>query len=60
MKLKKSKSNKTENIHSRCTEEEKNKMQTRANLYTNGNLSEYILFAALNFVPNKEDLEEGE
>jgi len=57
MRLKKNKNNKTERLVSRCTDEDKNKAQQKANIYTDGNLSEYILFAALNFVPNKDDFE---
>ena len=58
MRLKKQNKNKTKRIAFRSTEGEFNKMQQKANIYTEGNLSEYILFAALNFVPSKDDFEE--
>ncbi len=58
IRLKKSKKNKTSKISFRCLEEEENKLQQKANIYTDGNLSEYLLFAGLNFVPSKEDFEE--
>jgi len=58
MRLKKNKTNKTSRVTFRCVEAEENKLQQKANIYTDGNLSEYILFAALNFVPSKDDFEE--
>ena len=57
MRLKKAKKNKTESVGVRCKESEFNLLQRKANIYTDGNLSEYVLFAALNFVPSKEDFE---
>ena len=57
MRLKKNKSNKTSRPSFRCTEAEENKIQQKANIYTDGNLSEYVVFAALNFVPSKDDFE---
>ena len=58
MRLKKKKKiNKDKRTTFRSTEKELNKMQVKANLYTDGNLSEYILFAALNFVPSGDELE---
>lgn len=60
MRLKKSDTNKTSRVTFRCKESEENKLQQKANIYTDGNISEYILYAALNFVPSKEDFEEGE
>ena len=58
MRLKKSRSNKTATIAARCLQEEWNRAQQKANIYTEGNLSEWVLFAALNYVPGKEDFEE--
>lgn len=58
MRLKKGNNNKIKRVTFRSTEHENNKLQQKANIYTDGNLSEYILFAALNFVPSKEDFEE--
>lgn len=59
MRLKKSKKNKTSRLAFRCTEDEENKMQQKANLYTEGNVSEWIIYASLNFVPGKEDFEKN-
>ncbi len=58
MRLKRSKKNKEGRVSFRCLETEENKIQQKANIYTDGNLSEYVLYAALNFVPSKEDFEE--
>ena len=58
MRLRKNKNNKNGRTSFRRTEEEINKIQQKANIYTDGNISEYILFAALNFVPSKEDFED--
>lgn len=58
MRLKKNKNNKTERIALRLTEQENNKVKQKANIYTNGNVSEYMLYASLNFVPSKEDFED--
>ena len=41
----------------RCTELERNEIQLRANLYTEGNISEYILYSALNYNVNESDLD---
>ena len=57
MRLKKAKKNKTELVGAKCTLKDKHAVQRKANIYTDGNISEYILFAALNFVPSKEDFE---
>lgn len=51
------KENKTSSIGLRTSEEVKNMLQTKANLYTDGNLSEWIIYAALNYVPSKKELE---
>jgi hypothetical protein len=58
MRLKKGNNNKVKRTTFRSTEMELNKIQQKANIYTDGNLSEYILFASLTFVPSKEDFEE--
>jgi hypothetical protein len=57
MRLKKNEKYKTVRMELRCKPSEKNRVQQKANIYTEGNLSEYILFASLNFVPSKEDFE---
>jgi len=59
MRLKKSKKNKTELIRFRCTAEDYNRIQTLANLYTEGNVSEFLTYSALNFFPNKDDFEDN-
>ena len=57
MRLKKKKTNKTEPVNFRCTLEEFQLIQRKALLYTEGNLSEFIVFASTEFVPSKEDFE---
>jgi hypothetical protein len=59
MRLKKNKQNKTNNFSFRCTDSEANKIQAKANIYNDGNVSEYLVYAALNFIPGKEDLDDG-
>lgn len=59
-RLKKDKIYKTEFIGIRCTEEQANEIKIKANIYTEGNVSEYVLYAALNFEVNYEDLEAPE
>jgi len=58
MRLKKNKKYKVARIEFKCKPAEKNRIQQKANIYTEGNLSEYVLFTALNFIPSKDDLEE--
>jgi poly(A) polymerase Pap1 len=58
MRLKTNKSSKDERVSFRCTTEEFNELQRKANIYTDGNLSEYLIYAGKNFVPSKEDFEE--
>lgn len=57
MRLKKKKITRDTFIQIRCKQEEKNVIQSKANLYTEGNISEFILYASLNYVPSKEELE---
>lgn len=57
MKLKSPKETKEEYVKARCHQVDKNAMQVKANLYTDGNLSEWVLYASMNFVPGKEDFE---
>lgn len=59
-RLKQDKVYKASFIGLRCTEEQFNEIKIKANIYTEGNLSEYVLYAALNFVVNYEDLESPE
>lgn len=58
MKLKKHNRNKIDSVHFRCTRDERMAMKRKAALYSEGNLSEYIIYAALNFVPDKTDFED--
>lgn len=60
MRLKKAKSNKTSGISLRCKEREFNKIKQKANIYADGNVSEYMIYAAIHFIPGKEDFEDDE
>ncbi len=44
----------------RCTEEEFNEIKIKANIYCEGNVSEYALYTAINYEVNYEDLEAPE
>lgn len=57
MRLKKQAKNKTERISFRCSLEDFNRLQLKANTYTEGNLSEYLLYVGLNFLPEEQDFE---
>ena len=59
-RLKRDKIYKTEFIGIRCTQEQHNEIKIKANIYTDGNISEYVLYTALNFEVNYEDLEAPE
>ncbi len=58
MRLKKPIKNKVENLTFRCTKDERMQIRRKAALYCEGNISEWILYAALNFIPDKEDFED--
>lgn len=58
MKLKKGKCNKTCRVILRCNQSERYVIEQKANIYCDGNISEYLRYAALNFIPGKEDFEE--
>lgn len=60
MRLKRPQQNKTSRFDIRLTEENRNKIQTKANLYCEGNVTEYMVYASLHFVPGKEDFEDPE
>lgn len=47
----------TEHIRIRCTEQDKKLIKLKASLYCDGNLSEYMLYTALNYQPVTEDFE---
>ena len=57
MRLKKTKNNKSETVSFRISIEKLNKIKMKAQLYTNGNLSEWITFAATTRKPAKDDFE---
>lgn len=59
-RLKRDKIYKDSFIGVRCMKEQHNEIKMRANLYTEGNVSEYVIYAALNFAPCYEDLESEE
>lgn len=58
MRLKRPVESKNERIDLRLTKAHKNKIKQKAELYCEGNVAEYMLYASLNFVPGKEDFEE--
>ncbi len=58
MRLKKKKIYKTRTIGFRCTEEEFQKIQMRSLHWTDGNASEFCLYAAMNYSVKKDDIEE--
>jgi hypothetical protein len=57
MRLKRPDETKSERIDFRISKKIKNQIKAKANLYTEGNVTEYMLYASLNFVPGKEDFE---
>lgn len=57
MKLRRQKQNKDESIGARLSTKDKNAILRKAMLYE-VDLSDWIVYAALNFIPAKEDLEE--
>lgn len=58
MRLKRPEKAKNEKIQTRCTTAVLNLIKSKANIYCEGNLSEYVIYASLNFVPGKEDFED--
>jgi len=59
-RLKQEKNYKIKTVAFRCTEEDFNELKIKANIYSEGNVSEYVLYAAINFEVNYEDLEAPE
>lgn len=57
MRFKKDKKYKTKVISIRCTESEYNLIKRYSNLYTEGNLSEYIIYCSTHYKSNEEDIE---
>jgi hypothetical protein len=57
MRLKKEKKIKRKGQTVKMTDEEKNKSQQKANLYCDGNLSEWMRYAAIYCVPNRKHLD---
>lgn len=58
MRLKKEDNIKNDKITVRVSNMQLNKLKAKANVYCDGNLSEWILYAALHFIPSKEELVE--
>lgn len=46
----------TKQAHVKCSAEILKLLQEKADLYADGNLSEWLRYAGLNFVPSKADL----
>jgi len=59
-RLKNNKTYRTSYVGIRCTEVEKNRLQLKANIYSEGNLSAYMLYAALNYSVKRSDLQKGD
>ena len=59
MRLKKKSEYKVEKIHIRMTTLERNQLQIFANIYCDGNLSEFVRHCVLNFQIEESDLEIG-
>ena len=57
VRLKKVKKQKTRHIGIRTTDKEYNEIKKRALLYTEGNVSEFMLYAAKNYEIKEKDLE---
>ena len=57
MKLKKRKIYKQNLVGFRCNDDEKNRIKLSANLYTEGNISEFLRYVALHPNIRREDLE---
>ena len=56
-RIKKNRIYRTEYVAFRCTPEEKKLLKLKSNIFTEGNMSEYILYAALNYNVKYNDLE---
>lgn len=57
MRLKNKKSLKNVNTTFRASEEDLNKIKQKAQIYTEGNVSEWVLYSSLNYVPSGDELE---
>ena len=60
MKIKDLKNNKELNKGFRCSKREFYDIQKKANLYTEGNLSQWVVYAAKNYKPKREELDYSE
>lgn len=58
MRIKKKKTTKCNFIGFRVSDKELNDLKLKSNLYTEGNLSEWLLYSGLNYSPKKDELEE--
>jgi len=57
MRLKKKNHNKNIIVSVRFSQREYNKLKIKAGLYTEGNISEWLVFTGINHRPHKNDLE---
>jgi hypothetical protein len=57
MKIKKNKDNKTMVKSFRVNQFELNRMQLKANIYCEGNLSQWIIYSSLNYKPKGKDID---
>lgn len=60
MRLKRPVDFKSERLDLRITKKHKNMIRQKAQLYCDGNMAEWVVYASLNFVPGGEDLEDDE
>lgn len=60
MRLKKETESRDSKIEARCTKAQRRLIASKAQLYCGGNISEWLIYAATNFVPGKEDLIDDE
>ena len=58
MELNTKKKYQTKRIEIRCSEEDLNRLQQKANIYCAGCLSKYLRYVGLNFIPDLEDFKE--
>jgi len=57
VRLKKKNNNKEKIISVRFSQREFNRLKIKAGLYTEGNISEWLVFSGINHKPHKNDLE---
>jgi len=57
MRLKKQNKYKEKTVAFRVTDRDLNKIKIKAGLYTDGNISEWVTYAALKYRPMKDEIE---